>query len=82
MKASAEFHGSARYDDLLDIGCRVGRLGRSSAQFLLGIWRGEQHLTSGELVYVNTDVKTQTAKPWSDDFRRKVLAFEQTPPDT
>ena len=30
VKASAEYHGSATYEDLLDIGCRVARIGRSS----------------------------------------------------
>jgi acyl-CoA thioester hydrolase len=28
VKAGAEFHGSARYDDILNVGCRVGRIGR------------------------------------------------------
>ena len=81
VKATADFHGPARYDDLLDVGCRVARVGRSSARFLLGIWRGEAHLTSGELVYVNTDTRAQTAKPWPDEFREKVLAFERTRPE-
>jgi acyl-CoA thioester hydrolase len=80
VKASAEFRGSARYDDVLDVGCRVGRIGRSSAQLVLGIWRAEDHLTSGELVYVNADVRTRTAKPWSEEFRSKVIAYEKTPP--
>ncbi len=80
VKASAEFHGSAHYDDMLDVGCRVGRIGRSSAQLILGIWRGEDHLTSGELVYVNADVRTRTAKPWSEEFRSKVFAYEKTKP--
>src|SRR5258708_12275093 len=28
VKASAEFHGSATYDELIDIGCRVGPTAR------------------------------------------------------
>lgn len=80
VKASAEFHGSARYDDLLDVGCRVGRIGRSSVQFLLGIWRGAEHLTSGELVYVNADLATRRAKPWSETFRDRIRRFERTAP--
>ena len=55
VKATADYLGSARYDDLLDIGCRIGRIGRSSMQFVLGIWRGGEHITSGELIYVNAD---------------------------
>jgi acyl-CoA thioester hydrolase len=80
VKASAEFHGSARYDDLLDVGCRAGRIGRTSVQLLLAIWRGEEHLTTGELVYVNTDLETHGAKPWSDEFRARISGFEKVPP--
>ncbi len=79
VKATADFVGSARYDDLLEVGCRIGRLGRSSAQFVLGIWRGEQLLTTGELVYVNVDVATHEARPWSEDFRSRLAAFERLP---
>jgi len=80
VKASAEYHGSATYDELLDIGCRAGRIGRSSMQLLLGIWRGAEHLTSGELVYVNTDVKTRKSAPWPGAVRQAILRFERTPP--
>jgi acyl-CoA thioester hydrolase len=65
---------------MLDVGCRVGRIGRSSAQLIMGIWRGEDHLTSGELVYVNIDLRTRTAKPWPMEFRSKVIAYEKTSP--
>ena len=80
VKASAEYHGSATYDELLDVGCRAARLGRSSMQLLLGIWRGADHLTSGELVYVNADVKTRKSSPWPQAVRQAILNFERTPP--
>ncbi len=80
VQASAQFHGSARYDDVLDVRCRIARMGRSSVQFVLGIWRGEEHLTSGELVYVNAGVETRRSTPWPDEFRARVIAFEQVPP--
>ena len=63
VRAVAEFHGSATYDDAIDVGCRVGRIGRSSIQFLFGIWRGAEHITSGELVYVNADPKARKSAP-------------------
>ena len=80
VKASAEYHGSATYDELLDVGCRAGRIGRSSLQLVLGIWRGADHLTSGELIYVNADVKTRKSAPWPETVKEAVLAFERTPP--
>lgn len=81
VKATAEFRGSARFDDVIDVGCRVGRIGRSSVQFVLAIWRGQEHLTSGEIVYVNTDLSTRASKPWSEAFREKVARFERVPPE-
>ena len=82
VKATAEYHGSATYDDLLDVGCRVGRIGRSSLQFVLSVWLGETHITSGELIYVNADPKTRKSVPWAEAFRKAVLDFERVAPDT
>ena len=82
VKASAEYHGSATYDDTIDIGCRVSRIGRSSMQFVFGIWRGAEHITSGELVYVNADPKTKKSAPWPEPLKRAVLDYERTPPET
>lgn len=80
VKAGAEYHGSATYDDWLDVCCRVGRLGRSSAQFIIGVWKGGEHITSGELIYVNADPKTRKSAPWPETFKRAVLRYERTPP--
>jgi acyl-CoA thioester hydrolase len=82
VKASAEYHGSATYDELVEIGCRVGRIGRSSMQLLFGIWRGASHITSGELVYVNADLKTKKSVPWPNSLKAAILAYEKMPPET
>jgi acyl-CoA thioester hydrolase len=81
VKATADYLGSARYDDLLDIGCRIGRFGRTSMQFLLGIWRGDEHITSGELIYVNADPHAKTSKPWPEDFKQRLIDFERVKPE-
>lgn len=80
VKATAEYHGSARYDDVLDVCCRAGRIGRSSLQLVLGIYRGDEHLTSGELVYVHVELAARASAPWPETLRRAVLAYEKTPP--
>lgn len=80
VKASAEYHGSATYDQVLEIGCRVGRIGHSSLQFLFGVWRGAEHITSGELVYVNADLRTKKSALWPKAIKEAILAFERTPP--
>ena len=80
VKASAEFHGSAGYEDELDVCCRCARLGRSSMQFLLGIWRGDELLTSGELLYVYVELATKRSAPVPDMLREAIVAYERTPP--
>jgi acyl-CoA thioester hydrolase len=80
VKASAEYHGSATYDDQIEVGCRVGRIGRSSMQLVFGIWRGVEHITSGELIYVNADLKTKKSAPWPEPIRQAILKFERTRP--
>ena len=81
VKATAEFHGSGEFDDFLDIHGRTARLGRSSMQFLLEIWRGDTHLVSGELIYVNADPATKKSAPLPEAFRRNIVAFERVAPE-
>jgi YbgC/YbaW family acyl-CoA thioester hydrolase len=75
-KASVEYLGSARYDDLCDIGMRCSRIGNSSMQFEGAVFRGESLLVQGELVYVFADPATQTSRPVPPDLRRVVEGFE------
>lgn len=62
-KASIEFHASARVDDQLDVALKCSRIGTSSMLFTGAIFRGDEHLISGELIYVFADPATQTSKP-------------------
>jgi acyl-CoA thioester hydrolase len=81
-KATVEYLGSARYDDQLDVCCRVARLGRSSMTFLFEIYReGEDRpLVTAELVYVNADPASMKAAPLPDDVRSRVLRYERLAP--
>lgn len=63
VKATVEYHAPAHYDDELEIGVRVGRIGNSSMQFVLGIFRGEAHLISGEVIYVAAHPQTRQPQP-------------------
>jgi acyl-CoA thioester hydrolase len=58
----------------------VSSIGRSSMRFVLGVWRADEHLTSGELVYVNADVQTKKSAPWPEPIKQMILRFERTPP--
>lgn len=76
VKATVEFHASARMDDRLDVGLRCARLGRSSMVYSGAIFRGEQHLVSGEIVHVFADPSTQTSRPIPEPLRACIEAFE------
>lgn len=87
-KATLEYLDSARYDELLQIYSRVGKLGRSSMTFRFEIHR-ETHngregqdgpLVSAELVYVNADPSAKKALPLPDELRQRVLAYERVVP--
>ena len=75
-KATLEYHGSARLDDLLDIGVRSTRIGNSSLVFAMAVFRNDELLVSGELVYVFADPATQSAKPVPQELRDVLQAFE------
>lgn len=79
-KAVIEYHGPARFDDILDIGVRCAGFGRSSIRFLLEIHRGEDYLVSGELVYVYADTAVRKGIPVPNDWRTAITRFEKCPP--
>ncbi|WP_054018817.1 YbgC/FadM family acyl-CoA thioesterase [Piscinibacter sakaiensis] len=75
-KATLEYHRSARYEDLLDIGMRCVQIGRSSMRFAAGVFRQDVLLVGGELVYVFADPATQTSRPVPARLREALQAFE------
>jgi len=75
-KATVEYHGSARYDDRLDVGMRCARIGNSSIQFLGGVFRADELLVEGELVYVFADPHTQTSRPVPPALRELLQGYE------
>ncbi len=50
--------------------------------FAFGIWNGADHLTAGELVYVNADIKTKRSTPWPDELKEAILAYERKAPES
>jgi YbgC/YbaW family acyl-CoA thioester hydrolase len=82
-KATLEYLGSARYDELLTVGCRVAKLGRSSMTFQFEIWRENEAdpLISAELVYVNADGAMQAAA-LPDEVRGRIRNYERVAPQS
>lgn len=65
----ANFHAAARFDDLLDMGVGVERLGRTSVTMAIGVWRGDTLLTTGRMVYVSVDPEAHTPVDMPDTIR-------------
>jgi YbgC/YbaW family acyl-CoA thioester hydrolase len=79
-KAGIEFHASARYDDQVDIGLKCTRIGNSSIQFGGAIFRGDELLITGELIYVFADPTSQSSRPVPPALREVLLGFEAGEP--
>ena len=75
-KATVEYHGPARYDDLLDIGLRCSRVGTSSLRFDGAAFLHERLLASCELVYVFTEAHAPTPAPVPQSLRDALQAYE------
>ena len=75
-KATLEYLGSARYDDVCEVGMRCARVGNSSITFTAALFRGENLLVHGELIYVFADPATQTSQPVPQALRDLFAAYE------
>ncbi len=75
-KASVEYHGSARFDDRLDVALKCARIGTSSMTFTGAIFRDDELLITCELIYVFADPSSQTSRPVPDVLRRVLTGFE------
>lgn len=80
-KATIDYQGPARFDDILDIGVRCAGFGRTSMRFVLEIHRGDQHLISGELIYVYADTAARKSLPVPEEWWTTITKFEKCPPD-
>jgi YbgC/YbaW family acyl-CoA thioester hydrolase len=79
-KATVEYHGSAVYDDLVEIGIRCTRIGNSSIVFSAAVFRQDEPLVDGELVYVFADPGTQTSRTVPSQLRTVLQEFEAGAP--
>jgi acyl-CoA thioester hydrolase len=80
-KATVEYMAPARFDDELEIGVRCAALGRSSLRFTMEIHRGDEHLISGELVYVYAETAARKSTAIPDAWRATINALETVKPE-
>ncbi|MDM4765161.1 YbgC/FadM family acyl-CoA thioesterase [Pelomonas sp. SE-A7] len=79
-KATLEYLGSARYDDQLDVGIRRLKIGNTSMTLQAAVFRGDELLVLGELVYVFADAEKQVPKAVPQALRGTIDAFEAGEP--
>jgi YbgC/YbaW family acyl-CoA thioester hydrolase len=75
-KSSLEYFAPAGYDDVLDVGVRCERIGNSSMLFRTGVFRGDERLVGGELVYVFADPVARAPLAVPQELRGILLGFE------
>jgi YbgC/YbaW family acyl-CoA thioester hydrolase len=79
-KATLDYQASARYDDVLDVGMKCARIGNSSILFSGAVFRHEDVLVTGELVYVFADPNGGAAQPVPPPLRALLEGFEAGQP--
>jgi acyl-CoA thioester hydrolase len=80
VRTLLEYRAPARFDDMLTIHVRVARLGNSSMQFTIGIYRDSELLVTGEVTYVHAGADRRPSSI-PESFRAAIRNFEITPPE-
>lgn len=81
VNATANFRSSARYDDEIEVGARVARVGRTSLRYDFAIWRGGEALVDGSVTYVVVDLEQRTPRAVPERLLERVEAFERVAPE-
>lgn len=71
-----DYLAPARYDELIDVGVRVTRLGTASLDASFEIRHGLTLLVRGSLVLVNFDREAVRSRPWPAALRAAICARE------
>ena len=83
-KATVDYRAAAVYDDELDVCGRVARIGTSSLQFTVEMFRRGQTevpLVAVDLVYVYVDAASKRPRPVDPSVREQIGVFETKAPD-
>jgi acyl-CoA thioester hydrolase len=79
MRASAvEYHAPARFDDLIEVFVRVGRIGRTSMTYELAACRlpDDALMVTGQQTLVLIDIAERLPTPVPDELRSAIRDFE------
>ena len=81
VRALVEYKAPLVFDQQIEVGVRVGRIGNSSLRFDLGIFgKDEDRLyATGEIVWVYTHLTTHETQPVGAALRAKIAAHAGAP---
>jgi acyl-CoA thioester hydrolase len=74
-RAEADFLGSVRFDDEIDVHFTIEKLGNTSMVSVVEERRNGEVLVRGRMVHVFVDPATMTKKPVPDDAREKLARY-------
>ena len=79
VKSLIEYKAPVRFDQELDVGARVARIGNTSLTFELAIFLkgGADALVTGEIVWVNTNQQTHRPAPIPKSTRDLIMSRER-----
>lgn len=78
-----EYHAPASFDDVLEVFCRVARIGNTSIQFEFDVVLADgsdRHLASATQTMVNVDLTARKPVPIDVHMRERIEAFEHPDP--
>ncbi len=78
VRSLVEYKAPVHYDDIIEIGVRTSKIGRSSITFNLAVFRQHEDklLASGEIVWVNANQADHTPCPVPPSLRELIEARE------
>ena len=81
VKATVEYKAPIRFDDEIEVGVRTAKLGRTSIVYALAIFPkgGDAVLSTGEVIWVNTDVKATKSAPLPEALVAAIKKREAVP---
>jgi acyl-CoA thioester hydrolase len=79
VRAMVEYAAPVRYDEQIEIGTKIEKLGRSSMTFKFAIFgKGEKNIrATGEVVWVNADQSAHKSAPLPAELRERVMKKEK-----
>jgi acyl-CoA thioester hydrolase len=78
VNATCDYRASAHFDDALTVWIRLAHVGTSSFSFAYRIKRGDAVICDAKTVHVTIDRQARTTRPIPDEFKRQLLAFEES----